>query len=118
MAAMVSRTGGRILLPCRSLSGVRQLVVGNGIPHFLEIVEVADFRAKEMNDDVACIDENPIVCRDTLDLGRAVPGVLEVTQQPISHRAYMAVRTAICDDHMIRNRGFSGDVDMGNLFGL
>ena len=29
-------------------------------PHFLKIVKGPDFRFKKMNDDVACIDNNPV----------------------------------------------------------
>jgi hypothetical protein len=103
--------------------GCRPLVKGAGrflrlLPYFLKRVKVANFRAEDMDDHVAGVDQDPVRSGQAFDLGGAVTGFLQCPQQMIRNRAHMTMGTARCDHHVIGHRGFALDIDGNDVFGL
>ena len=52
--------------------------IGDGVPHFLQTVEITHFRSEDMDDDIASIDQHPVAGWNALDLGRTVALILQV----------------------------------------
>src|SRR5260370_31097291 len=76
--------------------------------NLLEIVEGADLRSKDMDDDVTGVDQHPVAVRHALDPSVRHAGLGEVFEHMIRDRADMAVRPAGGHNHEVRDRGFSG----------
>jgi hypothetical protein len=89
-----------------------------GLPHLFDVVELPDFRAENMDDDIASINQHPVAGRQTFDPGIAEVGVLEFADQPIADGCDMAARPAGGDNHMVAQRRFACDVDGYDVFCL
>src|SRR5215470_7955332 len=87
-------------------------------PHLLQIVEGADFRPKDMNDDVAGVDQHPVAMRHAFDPRVRHAGLGEVFQHAIGDRANMAVRPARGHNHAVGDRRFAGEIDGDGVLGL
>jgi len=70
-------------------------------PHALEIVIGANFRAKDVDDHIARIDENPIAGFHPVDRPRAVACLLESPGEVLGDRADVALRAAVGDDDKV-----------------
>ena len=58
----------RIAAPARAPpSACRRPRLRPARPHLLEIVEGANFRPEDVDDDVACVDQHPVAVRHALD---------------------------------------------------
>ena len=51
------------------------------LPHLLDVVEFPDFRAEDMDDHVAGIDQHPVGAGQPLDARLAEPGILDRLEQ-------------------------------------
>ena len=70
-------------------------------PDLLKIVEGANFRPEQVNDDVAEIDQNPIRIWQTFKLWRLSGLLFDFLRQMIGNRTHMTGRTTRSDDHNI-----------------
>jgi len=66
---------------------------------------------KNMNDDVAGIDQHPIAVRQALNAKIMAAGGFKIVTKAIGDRTDMTLRPPGGDDHEVAKRGFSGDVD-------
>jgi hypothetical protein len=89
-----------------------------GLPHLFDVVELPDFRAENMDDDIASINEHPVSVRQTLNPRIAETGVLEFADQSIADGCDMAARPAGGNNHMVAQRRFTRDVDGYDIFCL
>ena len=87
-------------------------------PHLLEIVEVADFRAEDVDDDVARIDQHPVAMRHAFDVKVLHAGIAELLEHVVRDRADMTVGAAGGHHHGVGDRGFAGEVDGDDVLGL
>jgi hypothetical protein len=94
-------------------------LVGRAVrPKLLDIVETAHFRAENVDDDVAGIDQNPIGMRQALDANIALAGLFQLHRQLVGDGADMAVGAAGRDDHAVSEGGFAMEVDGDDVFRL
>lgn len=71
-----------------------------------------------MDDDVACIHQDPIACRHTLHARGAEATILQIAQQPVGDGIDVAMGPAACDHQVIGNGGLTGNVDVSDVFSL
>ena len=87
-------------------------------PHFFQIIELTNFLAKQVYDNIAHVDQRPIAFVHALDLAPAQAKLLDLAQLMVRHGAHMPVRTARGDDQIVRNGGFTVQVDDNQIFRL
>ena len=87
-------------------------------PHLFDIVEATDFRAEDVDDDVAAIDQHPVASRQAFDLGLTVTGVFQRAHDVVGQGADVTVRTARRDDQRVGDRGLAFEVDADDVLGL
>ena len=87
-------------------------------PHALEIVEAAHLWSEQVDDYVACIEQDPIGRRKTFELHRAEACLLDLFGQLLCHRGDLTGRAARCDHHVIGNRAFALEIDGHDLLSL
>lgn len=87
-------------------------------PHFLEIIELTDFRPENMDDDIAGIDQHPIAALQAFDFRCNTTKILKDLEQMIGDGSDMRIGTAGGDDHGIGDRGFSMQIDGDNILGF
>src|SRR3546814_668708 len=63
-------------------------------PHPLKIVKAAHFRAEQVNDDVPCIDQYPVGCRQPLNAGDAAGLLFDSFRQLLRHGCYLPGRAS------------------------
>ena len=88
------------------------------LPHLLDVVELANLGAEDMDDDIARINQHPVSAGQPLDPGIAMAGLLESLDQVVSHGGDMAMRSPGGDDHVVGKAGLALDVNGNNVFGL
>ena len=54
-------------------------------PHALKIVETANFRTKHVDDNIACIDQHPVGCRESFDADMPKTAVLDPLGELLGH---------------------------------
>lgn len=87
-------------------------------PHALEIVVAANFRAEEMDDHIAGVDQGPIALRQALDPNAGQAPLLQLAREVLGERRDMARRTSRCDDDGIAQRRPAAEVDLDDVFRL
>jgi hypothetical protein len=86
-------------------------------PHSFQIIEVAHFGPKDVDDNVASIDQHPIAMRHAFD-ARHNAGFMQVFDYPVGDRPDMAVRATGRHDHVVADRGFIAQIDGEDVLGL
>lgn len=71
-----------------------------------------------MDDDVTCVDQNPIAMRHAFMAYIRQAGLAQVLEQVVRDGADMAVRSAGCNDHVIADRGFAAEIEGEGILGL
>ncbi len=89
-----------------------------GAPHFLKIVELPDFRAEDMDDDIARVDQHPVAMRQSLDPPYGDADLFQGPDHAVGDRTNMCAGAAGSDDHHVGDRGFAMQVDRDDVFGL
>ena len=107
-----------IFMTLTSTSRCQKLVRRLIRPQFLDIVEIADFRAEDVDDHVARIDQNPIGMRQALDLDIALTCLPELDRQLIGDGAHMPIRSAGGHDHPVGESRFAVEIDGDDVFRL
>jgi hypothetical protein len=87
-------------------------------PHFLKIVELPYFRAEDMDDDIARVDQDPVAMRHSLYPWCGDADLFQGSDHTLGDRSHMRVGAARGDDHHVGDRGFAVQVDGNNVFGL
>ena len=87
-------------------------------PHFLEIIEGADFRPENVNYHVAGIDEHPVAVRHSFHPRVRQAGGSEIFEHAIGERAHMAARPSRGHNHGVGDAGFAGEIDGDGFLGL
>ena len=87
-------------------------------PHAFEVVIGPDFRAEEMNDHVARVDQHPIALRQALDAGARKTPVLEALRQVFRRRSDVPRGPSGRHNDGIAQRGSSREIDRHDVFGL
>ena len=87
-------------------------------PDLLQIIETAHLGAKNMDDDVTGVDQDPVTGRHALDLGPAMAGVLDRPQQVVSDSADVTVRPPGGDDDRSGQRALVVEVDKDDVLRL
>src|SRR6185503_13447347 len=87
-------------------------------PHLFKIVEGPNFRPEDMHDDVAGVDQHPVALPHALDTDAGTTRVFQVLDQVVGDSADMTLRPAAGHDHVIANRGFSGEIDNDAVLGF
>ena len=71
-----------------------------------------------MNNDVACIDQNPVAGGQSFNAGGAKAMLFDAATEMVGDGADLALGAAVGDDHEIGDRAFSEEVDDDNVFSL
>jgi len=87
-------------------------------PHLFKIVEGPNFRPEDMHDDIAGIDQHPVPLPHALDTDAGTTRVFQALDQVVGNSADMTLRPAAGHDHVIANRGFSGEIDNDAVLGF
>ena len=87
-------------------------------PHFFQIVELPDFGPKQMDDDIAGIDQHLVTLPDTFGPDADHPFLLEGLNKGLGERDDLARGAPARDHHIVRNAGFALEADGDHLFGL
>jgi len=87
-------------------------------PELLELVELANLRAKDVNDRVARIDQHPIAMGHALDPDIPLAGCFQPFHEMLGDSADMALRATARNDHVIGDRRLPVKVDRHNVFGF
>src|SRR4029077_2242900 len=87
-------------------------------PHFLQIVELADLWAKDMDDDVAGINQHPIALGLALDADPAIAFLFELPDEWVGDGSNMPLRSPRGEHHMVADRGFASQIDAGDVLCL
>lgn len=103
---VAGRPGGSPVQRCLKRSGRL-----DAAPHLLDVVEIPDFRAEDVDDDVAGIDEHPIAGLLPLDLQIAEARRFEILNEAIRQRPDVPIGTTRSNDDEVADRGLAGDVD-------
>jgi hypothetical protein len=82
-----------------------------GEPHLLDVVEGPYFRAEDVDDHVAGVDQHPVAMRHALDPEIAAAGRFQVIEKAVGDRPDVTLGTPGCDNHVVAERRFSADVD-------
>ncbi len=69
-----------------------------------------------MDDNIACIDENPITALEPFDPDILAAHLTERLQKMVSDSRHVTMRTTRSDDHIIADRRSSANVDGDNGF--
>src|SRR4051812_47565958 len=102
----------------RAYSVDRLFLEIGSLPQLLDVVEFPDFRAEDMDDHIAGIDQHPAGAGQPLDARLAQPRILDRLQKVIGDGADMAVRAARGDNHIVAQAGLALNVDGDNVFCL
>ena len=89
-----------------------------GPPHLLDVVEGADFRAEDMDDHIAGIDQDPVGGPKALDADVAPAGLFQVLDQTIGDGRYVPVRTAGGHHHVVADRRLAVEVYGNRILGF
>lgn len=85
---------------------------GRGVaPEFFELIEIPDFGAEKVHQDVAGIDQDPVAMLLSFDRDAFHTGFLEPRDEVLSHRADMPTGAAGCDDHPVGDSGLATQVN-------
>lgn len=84
-------------------------------PQFFKLVELAHFRPEQMDNDIAGIDQYPVAAGPPFDLSAAQSNIPKHSKKMIGHRADLTSRSSGRDHHIIRNAGFSGEIDNDDI---
>jgi hypothetical protein len=87
-------------------------------PDFFEIVEFAHFRAEQVDDHIARINQDPIRVSHAFNAGRAAGQAFRLLGDMFGKRGYVPSGTARCDDHEVGEGRFTLKLDEGQIFGL
>ena len=87
-------------------------------PEFLEVVETPHLGAKQVDNDIARINENPIALRNSLDAKMAEARRLQLLDELIGDGGHMPVRPAIGYHHLIGKGSLAVQIDGGDLLRL
>src|SRR3546814_6479262 len=80
-------------------------------PHLFEIVERAHFRSKEVDDDVARVEQHPVAALHAFRRDAEDALVLQLLAQMVGHGADLPGRAAGGDHHEVCDAGFVGEFD-------
>jgi hypothetical protein len=89
-----------------------------GKPHLLKLVEVAHFRAEDVDDHVARVDQNPVAGILAFDLAGHAMALLEPFHQFLRDRRDLPGGAARGHDHPVGNGRFSAQIDLHDILGL
>ena len=64
-----------------------------------------------MDDDITCVDQNPVAMRHAFIAYIRQAGLAQVLEQVVRDGADMAVRPAGTNDHIIADRGFAAEIE-------
>ena len=87
-------------------------------PDALQVVEFTHFRAEEMYDQIAGVDQHPIGIGQALNTGTLAAEFLDLALNMVGQGGDMPSRSARGDDHLIGNGGFAGEIQDKHVFGL
>ena len=84
-------------------------------PHPFKIIEFADFRPEDMNDDIARINQRPVALICTFEPRDDIALMLQLFDQLIDDRADMTHRASARDDHMIGDSRLTAKIDCDDI---
>lgn len=87
-------------------------------PDLLEIVEAAHFRAEEVDNDVANIEQHPVSIRHALNLYRAADRILHGLREVVCDGSNVTGRATRRDNHHVGEGRFSLKINRDDVFGL
>ena len=85
-------------------------------PHLFDVVELADFGAEDVHDDVSGVDQHPVTGLEALYARCAKTFILEIGNEMFADRHDMTGRATGHDHHVVAQRGFPSDVDRDDIF--
>ena len=89
-----------------------------GRPHLFEVIELANLGPKDMDDDVAGIDQHPIALGRPFDASAAKAFVFQLFDDLVGDGPDMPLRASRCDHHLVADRGLASQVDGRDLLRL
>src|SRR5680860_184290 len=72
-----------------------------GGPHLLEVVEVTNLGAKDVDDDIAGIDQHPVALGQSFDAGAAIAFILQLFDEVVGDGADMPLRATRGEHHVV-----------------
>ena len=87
-------------------------------PDLFKIVKGPHFRAKQVNNHIAQIDQHPVGIWQAFQLWRLAGFLFDLLRQMIGNRAHMTGRTTRSNDHNVCEGGFFGQINDREVFGF
>lgn len=87
-------------------------------PHLFDVVELADFWTKHVDNDIACVDEHPVSSLKAFNTRTAETLILHIGNEMFADRRDMPARSPGHDYHVVCQRRLPGYVQGNDIFCL